>query len=645
MIDIQFKNGSNQKFSKRIDILEIIKQHNFIFSNKPIAAYFNGKLIDLKTKLEVDGLLEIITSDKPESLQILNYNTALLMAQAIQRIYPDALLVSGSHHKEGFYYEIDFQNMIFSQNYLPEIEKMMHQISNEQLDIVKKKIIYKDVYDKFSFNKYKKDMLQKSKNIDFIDIYSCLDFEDFQFNNLNPFLINTKIMKNFKLLHISGSYFEGDVNKSALTRIYGVSFFNNKDLKEYLQLLEDRKHRDHKNINKEQQLFMLSSEVGVGLPFWLPKGATIRRIIERYIIDKEISYGYQHVYTPILANTKLYQQSGHLELYKENMFPIMEMPNEEKLVLRPMNCPHHMMIFKNNLRSYKELPLKIAELGMMHRFEHSGAVAGLQRTREMTLNDAHIFIEEGQIQEQIIQIIKLILEVYKDFDITDYSFNLSTRDILNKNKYFDNDLMWFKSESFLREILQENNINYKEVTGDAAFYGPKIDIQILTALKNEETLSTIQLDFLLPQKFNLTYIGPDNKEHFPIVIHRGVVSTLERFVSYLLEKNKGVLPLWLAPVQIILIPVNNAIHLEYTKIIRDLLVKNNFRIELNDKETSLSYKIREAQKNKILYQLVIGDKEMNSNFLTVRKYQSLKQEEIVIEEFIKMLHKRIIDKK
>ncbi|WP_341266463.1 threonine--tRNA ligase [Candidatus Phytoplasma fraxini] len=644
MIDIKFNNGSVQKFSKKINVLEIIQKNNFHFAHEPIAAYFNDKIIDLNTELEEDGCLEIITSDKPESLQILNYTTSFVMAQAIKRLFPNALLVSGSNYKEGFYYEIDFQSMIFSENYLSEIEKMMHQISQENLDISKKKIAYQEAYDKFAVNKYKKDILQKIQNIEFIEIYSCLDFEDFQLDKLNVFLANTNRIKNFKLLNISGSYFEGDANKSPLIRIYGVSFFNKKDLKQYLQLLEDRKKRDHKNINKEQNFFMLSSEVGIGLPFWLPKGATIRRIIERYIIDKEISYGYQHVYTPILANIKLYQQSGHLELYKENMFPIIEFPNEDKLVLRPMNCPHHMMIFKQNLRSYKELPLKIAELGMMHRFEHSGAVSGLQRTRGMTLNDAHIFVSEGQIKEQIIQIIQLILEVYKDFEITDYSFNLSTRDILNKNKYFDNDLIWDKSETFLREILKENNITYKEVPGDAAFYGPKLDIQILTALHNEETLSTIQLDFLLPQKFNLTYIGPDHKKHFPIVIHRSIISTLERFISYLLEKNKGVLPLWLAPIQIILIPVHNDIHLEYTRKIKNLLLKNSFRVELNDKEASLSYKIREAQKQKIPYQMVIGDKEMNSDYLTVRKYQSFKQEELTIEEFITMLQKKIIDR-
>ncbi|MDV3196352.1 MAG: threonine--tRNA ligase, partial [Candidatus Phytoplasma stylosanthis] len=403
---------------------------------------------------------------------------------------------------------------------------------------------------------------------------------------------------------------------------------------------------NHKEILFFIYIFMIvANEVGLGLPFWLPKGATIRRIIERYIIDKELSYNYQHVFTPVLANLKLYEISGHLKLYKENIFPIMEFDNKEKFVLRPMNCPHHMMIFKNKLRSYKELPLKIAELGMMHRYEHSGAVSGLQRTREMTLNDAHIFINKNQIKEQFKEIIDFILEVYKDFDINEYSFNLSTRDIKNKYKYFNDDLIWNKSESLLKEILSELKIKYTIKPGDAAFYGPKIDIQVLTALKNEETLSTIQLDFLLPQKFDLNYIGPDNKEHHPILIHRAIISTLERFISYLIEKNKGYFPLWLAPIQIILIPINNQYHLQYTKEIKNIFIQNNFRVEINEKEFSLNYKIREAQKNKIPYQIVIGDKEIKDNSVTFREYQKNEKKTMTVSYFVQMLNQIIFNKK
>ncbi|WP_370431201.1 threonine--tRNA ligase ['Camptotheca acuminata' phytoplasma] len=642
MINIRFVNDLTQKFPKGTSVSEIIKENKNFFKKIPVAAYFNHQLIDLNKSLDEDGLLEVIDIENEKSQIILNHNTSLLMAQAIQIIYPEALLVSGSVNDEGFYYEVDFQNTTFSSDNLDQIEEKMHQISDQKLEIKKEKMTSEQALKLFSNNKYKKTLINKNLNSEYIDIYSSEGFQDLYFSSVH--LINTHIMKYFKLLKISGTYFEGNNKNSILTRIYGTAFFNKKDLKQYLNILEERKKRDHKHINKEQNFFMFSSEAGLGLPFWLPKGATIRRIIERYIVDKETNYGYQHVFTPILANTKLYETSGHLKLYKENMFPIMDFPNEEKFVLRPMNCPHHMIIFKQKLRSYKELPFKIAELGMMHRYEHSGAVSGLQRTREMTLNDAHIFITQEQIKEQFSEIIQLILEVYKDFDITEYSFNLSIRDIQNKNKYFGNDEIWEKSESLLREILEESNIKYKEVQGDAAFYGPKLDIQVLTAAKNEETLSTIQLDFLLPQRFGLTYIDSDNKERTPILIHRAVISTLERFVSFFIEKNKGFFPLWLAPVQISLMPVNNQFHLEHTKKVKDILNKNNFRTELNDKEVSLGYKIREAQKNKIPFQIVIGDKEVNSNSLTIRRYQSDKQEIIEFPEFIQMLNQMVINK-
>lgn len=641
MINITF-NNVQKKIVKGANVLEIIKENKNYFPHKNIAAYFNNQLIDLKQPLENNGNLEVIDTKHNQSLAILNHNTSLLLAQSIKEIYTKSLLVSGSINEEGFYYEIDFQNDNVSINDLKKIEDKMYEIANKNLEIFKKKITFEEALTLFKDNKYKQIMLRKNPK-KYIKLYCCQNFKELYIPSVH--LINTNHMKNFKLLNVSGSYFEGSTKNNSLTRIYGVSFFDKKDLKEHLNQLIERKQRDHKNINKEKNFFMFSPEVGVGLPFFLSKGATIRRIIERYIVDKELNYDYQHVYTPILANIKLYEQSGHLQLYKENMFPIMEFENKEKLVLRPMNCPHHMMIFKQKLRSYKELPLKIAELGMMHRYEHSGAVSGLQRTREMTLNDAHIFIDQNQIKEQFSEIIKFILEVYKDFDIKEYNFNLSTRDKTNKHKYFDDDIIWEKSESLLKEILKELNIPFKEVKGDAAFYGPKLDIQVLTALKNEETLSTIQLDFLLPKKFNLTYIGTDNKEHHPILIHRAIISTLERFISYLIEKNKGAFLLWLAPVQIVLIPINNQAHLEYTKKIKNLFIKNNFRIELNDKEMSLNYKIREAQKNKIPFQIVIGDKEIQTNTLTFRRYQNNKQENINLNNFIKMLNELIINKK
>ncbi|TVY12447.1 threonine--tRNA ligase [Candidatus Phytoplasma pini] len=642
MINIRFKhNDVIQTFPKGILINDIISQ-NFILKKKtPIAALFNNQLVELNRSLNTDGYLEIITCEDPRSFVILNHSTSHLMAQAIKRIYPQALLTIGPAIKEGFYYDIDFQGDIVSDKDFFLIEKVMNQIIQEKLPIVRQEMPKEKVLLLFKDNKYKQIILDKI-NDSIVSIYTQGEFKDLC---RGPHLINTSLIQNFRLLKTSVSYFQANNKNNVLTRIYGIAFFTSKDLKKYLYILEKRKTKDHKNINKEQNFFMLNPEVGLGLPFWLSKGATIRRIIERYIVDKELKYDYQHVYTPILANTQLYEKSGHLQLYQENMFPVMHLKNEEKLILRPMNCPHHMMIFNHKIRSYKELPFKIAELGMMHRYEHSGAIMGLQRTREMTLNDAHIFITENQIQETICQIIDLILEVYKDFNIKEYHFNLSTRDIQNKDKYFSNDLIWDKSENILRNILKDSKIFYKESMGDAAFYGAKLDIQVLNALGHEETLSTIQLDFLLPERFNLSYIGSDNKRHTPVLIHRAVVSTMERFISYLIEKNEGVFPLWLSPVQIILLPVNNQLHLEYLKKIRILLIENNFRVELNDKETSLSYKIRKAQKDKIPYQVVVGDKEINNNLLTFRKFKSDKQKTLSIDDFIQYLNIIINSKK
>ncbi|WBL31342.1 threonine--tRNA ligase [Candidatus Phytoplasma sacchari] len=645
MINIDLKyNGKiiKKNFLKNITPIEVIEKNNLFFIKKPIVALFNNKLIEINQFLKKDGVLEIITEEDSRSLKVLNHSTSHLMAHAIKRIYPQSLLVEEKITKDGFFYDIDFQENNFSEKNFPKIEKEMYRIVEEKLEIKKKEINLIEAYNLFNNNNYKKKILDNYKLNSTVSVYFQGDFFELCYG---PHLINTNMIQHFKILKISGSYLEGNVKNKTLTRVYGISFFNYKDLVEYLNNLKERKERDHKNINKKHNFFMFSSEVGLGLPFWLKKGATIRRIIERYIVDKEIENDYQHVYTPILANTKLYKISGHLDLYKENMFPIMNIKNEEELVLRPMNCPHHMMIFKKTLHSYKDLPIKIAELGMMHRYEHSGAVSGLQRTREMTLNDAHIFLTEEQIKEEFTNIISLILEVYNDFNIKEYFFNLSTRDIINKNKYFNDDLMWDKAESILREILENLKINFKEKKGDAAFYGPKLDIQVLTALGNEETLSTVQLDFLLPKRFNLSYIGKDNKEHSLIVIHRAIISTMERFVSFLIEKNKGVFPLWIAPIQVIIIPIKNDYHLEYSSKIKRILLENNIRTEINKKDFTLNYKIKIAQESKIPFQIVIGNQEIINNTITFRSYGSNETiKNFSIQNFIKIVNKKILNK-
>jgi threonyl-tRNA synthetase len=447
---------------------------------------------------------------------------------------------------------------------------------------------------------------------------------------------STGKIKEFKLLNISGAYWRGDSNNKMLQRIYGTAFFKKEDLDEYLRQLQEAKERDHRKLGKELELFMTSQKVGQGLPLWLPKGATIRRIIERYIVDKEIELGYQHVYTPVLGSVELYKTSGHWDHYKDNMFPPMEMDNEQ-LVLRPMNCPHHMMIYKNKIHSYRELPIRIAELGTMHRYEMSGALSGLQRVRGMTLNDAHIFVRPDQIKDEFKRVVNLILEVYKDFGLDEYSFRLSYRDPHDKEKYYDDDEMWEKAQNMLREAMDELGLEYYEAEGEAAFYGPKLDVQVRTALGKDETLSTVQLDFLLPERFDLTYIGEDGKPHRPVVIHRGVVSTMERFVAFLIEEYKGAFPTWLAPVQVEVIPVSPAAHLDYAYKVKEALQSQGFRVEVDERDEKIGYKIREAQIQKIPYMLVVGDKEMTENTINVRKYGEQKSETMSLDDFIAAL--------
>ncbi|MDV3148996.1 MAG: threonine--tRNA ligase, partial [Pigeon pea little leaf phytoplasma] len=483
MIEIEYQqNNQKKRFPNNITVSKIIASENLEFLNNseklPIAAYFNNKLVNLDKSLTEDGLLNIITISDSIAWSILNNNTALIMAKAICRIYPNSLLVNNSINQEGFYYDIDPVNNIISEQDFGFIEKTMIDIIQENLPVTETELSVSEIRNFFKFNPYKIDYLKNINPSQKLFLYRRGNFLDFCTED--QYLPNININRYFKILKTSGVYWQGNKQNKVLTRIYGVAFFRKRDLANYLKVLDERKKRDHKFINKEQNFFMFSSVVGTGLPFWLSKGATIRRIIERYIIDKEISYGYQHVYTPVVANISLYKTSGHLKLYNEDMFPIMQLPDGEQLILRPMNCPHHMEIFRQKMHSYKDLPIKIAELGLLHRYEPSGAVSGLQRVRAMSLNDAHIFITSEQIKQEFVEIINLIKEVYQDFHIQDYYFNLSTHDPSKKNKYFDDPNMWLNSENILRDILNELGLNYKEKMGDAAFYGPKIDVQVLT---------------------------------------------------------------------------------------------------------------------------------------------------------------------
>ncbi|MBM5719694.1 threonine--tRNA ligase [Listeria ivanovii] len=628
---ITFPDGAVKEFESGVSTADIAASISPGLKKKALAGKLNGELLDLVTPIHEDGAIEIVTPDHEDALGILRHSTAHLMAQALKRLYPDVKFGVGPAIDSGFYYDIDTVAVISDES-LVEIEKEMQKIVRENVPIEREVVSREEAIKRFKAigDEYKLELIEAIPADETVTIYTQGEFFDLCRGVHVP---STGKIQVFKLLSVAGAYWRGDSNNKMLQRIYGTAFFDKNGLKEFIQMQKEAKERDHRKLGKELELFTNSIEVGQGLPLWLPKGATIRRVIERYIVDKEERLGYNHVYTPIMANVELYKTSGHWDHYHEDMFPTMKMDNEE-LVLRPMNCPHHMMIYKNDIHSYRELPIRIAELGLMHRYEMSGALSGLQRVRGMTLNDAHVFVRPDQIKDEFKRVVELILEVYKDFDITDYSFRLSYRDPKNTEKYFDDDAMWDKAQTMLKSAMDEMGMDYFEADGEAAFYGPKLDVQVKTAIGKEETLSTVQLDFLLPERFDLTYIGEDGEKHRPVVIHRGVVSTMERFVAYLIEEYKGAFPTWLAPVQMELIPVNADAHLDYAKGVQDKLQRAGLRVEVDDRNEKLGYKIREAQTKKIPYALVLGDQEMESGTVNVRRYGSKDSETMDLDKFI-----------
>ncbi|HDP5930598.1 TPA: threonine--tRNA ligase [Staphylococcus aureus] len=629
-INIQFPDGNKKAFDKGTTTEDIAQSISPGLRKKAVAGKFNGQLVDLTKALETDGSIEIVTPGSEEALEVLRHSTAHLMAHAIKRLYGNVKFGVGPVIEGGFYYDFDIDQNISSDDF-EQIEKTMKQIVNENMKIERKVVSRDEAKELFSNDEYKLELIDAIPEDENVTLYSQGDFTDLCRGVHVP---STAKIKEFKLLSTAGAYWRGDSNNKMLQRIYGTAFFDKKELKAHLQMLEERKERDHRKIGKELELFTNSQLVGAGLPLWLPNGATIRREIERYIVDKEVSMGYDHVYTPVLANVDLYKTSGHWDHYQEDMFPPMQLDETESMVLRPMNCPHHMMIYANKPHSYRELPIRIAELGTMHRYEASGAVSGLQRVRGMTLNDSHIFVRPDQIKEEFKRVVNMIIDVYKDFGFEDYSFRLSYRDPEDKEKYFDDDDMWNKAENMLKEAADELGLSYEEAIGEAAFYGPKLDVQVKTAMGKEETLSTAQLDFLLPERFDLTYIGQDGEHHRPVVIHRGVVSTMERFVAFLTEETKGAFPTWLAPKQVQIIPVNVDLHYDYARQLQDELKSQGVRVSIDERNEKMGYKIREAQMQKTPYQIVVGDKEVENNQVNVRQYGSQDQETVEKDEFI-----------
>ena len=629
VIDVKFPDGNSKEFNFGVTAEEIASSISPGLKKAAVAAKVNGEMYDLRRPIEESADIELFTNKNDEGLEVLRHSTAHLMAQALKRLYGDVKFGVGPVIEEGFYYDFDMDESI-SEEDLPKIEKEMQRIVDENVEIERRVLSRNEAKELFQDDPYKQELIDAIPEEENVSVYSQGEFTDLCRGVHVP---STSKIKSFKLLSTAGAYWRGDSDNKMLQRIYGTAFFNKKDLNAYLELLKERKERDHRKIGKDMKLFENNQLIGAGLPLWLPNGATIRREIERYIVDKEVALGYDHVYTPIMANSDLYKTSGHWDHYQDDMFPPMKVGNED-LVLRPMNCPHHMMIYKNEKHSYRELPIRIAELGMMHRYEASGAVSGLQRVRGMVLNDAHVFVRPDQIKEELIRVVELIQEVYKDFNLNDYSFRLSYRDPEDKEKYFDDDEMWQRAEEMLKEAVDDMGLEYVEAEGEAAFYGPKLDVQVKTALGKEETLSTVQLDFLLPERFDLSYIGKDGEEHRPVVIHRGVVSTMERFVAFLTEEYKGVFPLWLAPQQVEIIPVNLDLHYDYARSVHDEMKSQGIRTHIDDRNEKMGYKIRDAQMRKVPYQVVIGDKEIAEQEVNVRKYGEEAQNTFDREDFI-----------
>ena len=629
MVKVSLKDGSILEVEKGASILDVAKKISEGLARMATCGEINGVIKDLRYNIEEDCNLVIHTFESSlDGKKAYWHTTSHIMAQAVKRLFPDVKFAIGPSIDEGFYYDFDVEKP-FSEEDKEKIEAEMKKIIKEDLAIEKFSLPKEEALKLMEGQIYKQELINELEEAEEISFYKQGDFTDLC---AGPHLISTGKVKCIKILSSSGAYWRGNEKNKMLQRIYGISFPKASQLEEHLKLLEEAKERDHRKIGKELELFMTHELVGSGLPMYLPDGATIRRLLERYILDKEVKQKYKHVYTPSIANVSLYKTSGHWDHYKDDMFPVMQMDNEE-LVLRPMNCPHHMLIYKHKLRSYRDLPIRIGELAHDFRYEASGSVCGLERVRQMCQNDAHLFVRPDQIKEEFRKVVDLILDVYKDFGFTDYSFRLSLRDKENKEKYFDDDEMWETAEQELREILTKLNLNFYEAKGEAAFYGPKLDVQIKTAVGHDITISTCQLDFLLPQRFELEYIGEDGKAHRPVVIHRAILGSFDRFIAFLIEETKGAFPVWLAPVQVKVLPITDNFN-EYAKSVVEKLENEGIRVELDDRNEKVGYKIREAQMQKVPYMLVVGEKEQSSNKVAVRSREDGDIGVMNIEEFI-----------
>ncbi|WP_435921876.1 threonine--tRNA ligase [Paenibacillus sp. DYY-L-2] len=617
MLKVSLPDGSVREYAEGSTLEDVAASISSGLRKNAVAGKINEKAVDLNTVLEDGAKVEILTLDSKEGLEIMRHSTAHLMAQAVKRLFggKEVKLGIGPVIEDGFYYDMDLEHPLNPED-LQKIEKEMERIVGENLPITRREVSREEAVAIFTElgDPYKLELIRDLPEDSVISIYDQGEFFDLC---RGPHVPSTGKIKVFKLLSVAGAYWRGNSDNKMLQRIYGTAFVKKAELDEHLHMLEEAKKRDHRKLGKELGIFTFNNLVGQGLPIWLPKGATLRRTLERYIVDIEERLGYQHVYTPVLGNVDLYKTSGHWEHYQDDIFPKMAIDTEE-FILRPMNCPHHMMVYKSDLRSYRDLPIRIAELGMQHRYEMSGALTGLHRVRSMTLNDAHIFCRLDQIKDEFKRVLDLIGRVYNDFGIKEYRFRLSYRDPQDTEKYFQDDNMWNTAQRMLREVVEEAGLPFFEAEGEAAFYGPKLDVQVKTALGKEETLSTVQIDFLLPERFQLEYVGEDGAKHRPVVLHRGILGTMERFSAFLLENFAGNLPLWLSPIQAKIIPVSSAFD-DYARSVEEKLRDGGIRAESDLRNEKLGYKIREAQLEKIPYMFVVGENEQSAGTVSVRK--------------------------
>ncbi|WP_228307802.1 threonine--tRNA ligase [Priestia sp. J2] len=635
LIQIRFLDGNEKEFSKGITLHAIAESISSSLKKKAIAGKVNGELYDLHRAINQNAEIEILTVDSDEGLEIMRHTTAHILAQAVKRVHKNVKLGVGPVIEDGFYYDMDLSTTIAS-NELLQLEHEMKKIINENHPIERTEVTRSEAEKIFSEinDELKLELLRDIPMNETVTIYKQGEFFDLC---RGPHLPSTGMVKAFKLTKVSGAYWRGNSDNQMLQRVYGVAFRSQKQLNEYLMFLEEAAKRDHRKLGNELELFMFSDEAP-GMPFYLAKGQMVKNQLEQFLRSVQEKHNYEEVRTPFMMNQQLWEKSGHWDHYKDNMY-FSEVDNA-KFALKPMNCPGHMLIFKNKLHSYRDLPIRMGEFGQVHRHEFSGALNGLLRVRTFCQDDAHIFVTPEQIESEIKSVIELVDYIYKTFGF-EYSIELSTR----PEDSMGEDSLWELAENSLENVLRKLNFDYKLNEGDGAFYGPKIDFHIKDALKRSHQCATIQLDFQLPEKFDLNYINEKNEKQRPVVIHRAIFGSLDRFFGILIEHFGGVFPTWLAPVQVKVIPVSLKVHQEYAQEIKEALGKKGIRVELDNREQKLGYKIREAQVAKVPYILVLGDKEMESNSVNVRKHGEEKSETFNLDSFIEKLQDEIVEKK